>query len=102
MMFSYTQLQFEGPYDTLFLLSPRQTVTSIASALSWLISLLLKNQAFSRMRMLGIHFAGVKFLVKRLSDYAAMCPRSSPAVNQSVPIGLNRVNCLAVYKSKSN
>ena len=45
------------PYDTLFLLSSRQTVTSIASALMWLISLLFQNQAFNRARTLGIHFA---------------------------------------------
>src|SRR5262249_24490402 len=45
------------PYDTLFLLSSRQTVTSIASALMWLISLLFQNQAFNRARTLGIHLA---------------------------------------------
>src|SRR5215468_1060688 len=47
----------EQPCDTLFPLSPRQIVTSIVAALSWLISLLLQNQAFSRQRRLGIHFA---------------------------------------------
>jgi hypothetical protein len=49
------------PYDTLFLLSSRQTVTSIASALMWLISLLFQNQAFNRARTLGIHFARIIF-----------------------------------------
>src|SRR5215813_3791925 len=62
-------------FETLMLrrsLSPRQIVTSIASALSRLISLLLQHQAFSRTRTPGIHFAEASLLL----DDCLTAPRS--------------------------
>jgi len=74
---AYTQAQSEQPYDTLFPLSPRQIVTSVVAALSRLFLHLLQNQAFSRTRTPGIHFAET---ILEFDDCitAPRCPRGAP------------------------
>src|SRR5262245_1683652 len=77
---AYTQAQSEQPYDTLFPLSPRQIVTSVVAALSRLFLHLLQNQAFSRTRTPGIHFAET---ILEFDDCitAPRCPRGAPPRN---------------------